>query len=98
MAMEVGPGLIEEAVNTTKITIGKIKTRTRLMSTKVKDIIEGLETLEKTVEEMKSLAPTRELLDSILKLNTELQPFITEARNLVRSLETFSDKVEAKIP
>jgi prefoldin subunit 5 len=53
---QIAPGLIEEAIATVKMETSKIKTRARLCSTKIRDILDDIDQLEKYLEEQKGEA------------------------------------------
>jgi hypothetical protein len=95
---QIAPGLIEEAITTVKMETSKIKTRARLCSTKVKDILDDIDQLEKYLEERKGEPATVDLMNYILSLAPKVRAFVPAIRQIVSSLEQISDKLEELIP
>jgi hypothetical protein len=95
---QVAPGLIEEAVSTVKAELVKLKTRTRLAGTKVKDLMDDLEHLSAYLDELKTETPTQDLLNYILGLAPKFKGYLPAFRQAVSNLEALSDRLEELIP
>jgi hypothetical protein len=95
---EVASGLIEEAIASVKAELVKVRTRTRLAGTKVKDILDDLDHLSAYLDEQKGLQPTTDLMNSILSYISKIKPYVSAIRQVVSQLESISDKLEELIP